>query len=138
MIRVSEVDYHISLFPEDTICEGVTRKYIEFNKTRLYLHPGDPRFGASLDGILYSFRRPMGARGTENREAGVSYSKPRLLKGHKNYRGTLMITITPYDKRSKAELLNEIYRDRNSKSSSVVFLNGNENDFSADNMRWSS
>ena len=57
MIRVSEVDYHISLFPEDTICEGVTRKYIEFNKTRLYLHPGDPRFGASLDGILYSFRR---------------------------------------------------------------------------------
>ena len=138
MIPVSEVAYHIARFPEASICEGVIRKFVEHKDVRLYLHPMDPRFAASLDGTLYSFRRPMGARGTTNREAGVSFSKPRVLKGHKNYKGVLMITITPYDKRVKASLVNEIFRDRNSDKDHVIFLNSDYSDLSATNLQWSS
>ena len=137
MISLSEIEHHISFFPEAVICEGASRKYVEHEGVIIYLHPVDPRFGATLEGTLYSFRRPKGPRGTEAREAGVNYRKPRVLKGHRNYRGDVMITITPYDKRRKDNLVNEIFRDRQSPRDKVGFINGDKTDFSSDNMFWS-
>ena len=64
MIPVSEAHAHTEFFPTVSICDGAVRKYLDWkgdvDVVRIYLHPAEPWFGASLDGTLYSFRRPMG------------------------------------------------------------------------------
>lgn len=136
MITLEEINDYISYFPEERICEGTIRKYVSNGNTKIYLHPTEPRFGASLDGTLYSFRRPRGARGTPNRSAGVDYGRPRVLKGYSDKRGNTIVTITPYLKRKKCEFVNEIFRERFTPADKVGFINGDKTNLDCDNIFW--
>ena len=109
MISVGELKSYVEDLPSEEVNEGVFRKFIEHKNNRIYLHPNDPRFGSSKDGCFYSFRRPMGPRGSQ-RQPGVDFGKPRELKGHINRHGTVVITITPYIKRRKSDMLSEIFQ----------------------------
>lgn len=109
MIPVSELAGYVKELPSEEVNDGVFRKYVDHNDLRIYLHPDDPRFGATRNGVFYSFRRPMGARGSQ-RMAGVHFGKPRELKGHTNRHGTIVITITPYQKRKKSDIISEIFQ----------------------------
>lgn len=136
MISLKELQQYVDTFSEELISDGVKRKYVTCFGDKIYLHPDDPRFGARLDGTLFSFRRPMGARGTEARASGVDYARPRILKGHKEYRGRLMITITPTDKRQKANFVCEIFHCRPSLKSKVGFNDSDNSNLSYDNLYW--
>lgn len=137
MLSVTELESHIQTLPYELICDGASRKFVSYKEEKIYLHPVDPRFGASLEGNLYSFRRPMGARGSITRKPGVHYGKPRLLKGHTDSRGVIMICIETHKKVSKANFMNEIYRDKPSLRSKTKFRNLDEADLRPENLYWS-
>ena len=145
MIPVSEAQSHVYHYPDNKICDGATRKYIDWtvgsDSVRIYLHPVEPWFGASLDGTLYSFRRPMGPQykksmGSPDRQAGVNFGKPKVLKGHKTNRNQIKVSITPYLKRNKIDILNEIYRDKPPGAKKVGFVSNDELDMSSTNLYW--
>jgi len=136
MITLEEIQDYISYFPEKIICEGCIRKYVIHEKVTIYLHPQEPRFGAALDGTLYSFRRPRGAAGTPNRSAGVDYGRPRVLKGYCDHRGNIIVTISSYSKRKKCEMVNEVFRDRQLPTNKVGFIDGDKSNLDCDNIFW--
>lgn len=136
MLSITELSSHVETLPEEAICDGAIRKYVVFNGDKVYLHPQDPRFGATLAGELYSFRRPMGARGNLTRKPGVNFAKPRILNGHVDSRGVVMITIETHKKTSKGNFINEIYRDKPHPRCRTKFANLNEKDFCPENLYW--
>lgn len=136
MISLNELERYVEECSDELISEGVKRKYVTCMGEKIYLHPGDPRFGAKLNGTLYSFRRPMGARGTKSRASGVDYARPRVLKGHTDARDLLMITITPTDKRQKAYFVCEIFHNKPSMKSKVSFKDSDNKNLSSSNLLW--
>ncbi len=136
MISAQEIDKYVDTLNEEVIPGGASRKFVVHLDKKIYLHPEDPRFGASVDGVLYSFRRPKGARGTASRKSGVDYGRPRELKGHEDFKGRLMITITPQDKRFKTNFVCSIFHNNTSQSSNVRFLDKNDRNLSIENISW--
>ena len=136
MISLKELKECVEGLSEEVLSNNAKRKFVTCFGDKIYLHPEDPRFGAKLDGTLYSFRRPMGARGTSLRASGVDYVRPRVLKGHKEYRGRLMITITPTDKRQKSYFVCEIFGNKPSIKSKVGYRDSNEMNLAYDNIYW--
>ena len=136
MISAQEIDKFVETLDEEVISSGATRKFVVHLDKKIYLHPQDPRFGASLDGVLYSFRRPKGARGTASRKSGVDYGRPRVLNGHEDFKGRLMITITTKDKRFKTHFVCAVFHNNPRKSTNVRFLDKNDRNLSIDNISW--
>ena len=136
MIPAEALQQHIIGLPSEPICDGAIRKYVDTDTFgRIYLHPKDPRFGADLNGNLYSFKRPMGARGTSDRKAGVNYEKPKLTRGHK-VKDLWKISTDARVKRNKMNFMNEIYYDSPFSGASLSNYLEDTGNFSPESLRW--
>ena len=136
MIPAEALQEHIISLPSESICDGAIRKYVDTDAFgRIYLHPKDPRFGADLNGNLYSFKRPMGARGTLDRKAGVNYEKPKLTTGHR-VKGLWYVSTDARIKRNKMNFMNEIYYDSPFRGALLSNYLDDKNDFTPAALRW--
>lgn len=142
MIAAELIEEYVSDFPMENVpCEGGgIRKYVLYFSEKIYLYPSDPRFGAKIDGTLYTFRRAGGpSRGLHvKRKAFVDYSRPRMMKGHSDKKGNVRISITTHDKRNKAIFVAEIFRDKPTYPVEIGFHNSEKSDLSAANIYWKS